>query len=930
MTNTLDPAVLEAIAREAQQCFLEEDAPEYLAVLRQGLDQIELGVTPDYKSLMRAAHSVKGGAGIAQMPSLSALAHSIEDLLEAWNAGQIQDIDSASILMQQGIEELAYMLESARSSHSEFIEANPNLLAALAEFHTALQQNQAPASSRDEPPELSSARVQLVLSTLKSDLESCLLRFEELLATSNNAMEIRDGMAILTDEGILLGEAFGQPWLVDLLEPIVELTHETHNEIDFPALAHSLVQKLRQKRDHVVEQLESQQADREKVAQEEAQIRNAIEQDASVTIEAQERLQYLRLPVERIERMGSRVGELITAHERLTIQQQQLRQASLNLRRLVEQVKPVRDAVQTLYDRVSTEESPTNTRPMRVNLPASPTTIADGDLEIPTSDETTEFDALELDRYTALHSSLQTFEELITQVQETRFDIDLVSREFAQNLSGLRGDLDRLYDDITSSRLVPFKDFAQRFVPQLNRINQRVGKQSTLQIGGEDVPIDKVLLEQLQTPITHILNNALDHGIELPGERVALDKPAMATIMIEAQIEGSEVAISLKDDGRGIDLQQIYQKAVERGLCPAHVPISQLAREQILNFIWQPGFSTAAQVSDISGRGVGMDIVRTQVAHLRGTVEVDTQPGQGTTFTIRLPLSLSLLSLLLCRVGLRTIAIPTDTILDITPYDDAVGLTNLPGFGNSATERSITWRGRVLPLYPLSQMLPYSDQSAASRSPRVVLVFKRSGPPIAVTIDEIVDERQLILRPFDRTVPVPSYIAGCTILGTGEVVPVVMPRFLTPSAHKHRETKGTTLSQATRTILIAEDSTGARRSLERILAHAGFTTIPCRDGQEALLKLEQHSREINAIVTDLEMPNVNGFELLSKVRSHSLCHSLPVVVLTSRTGDRHRQKALSLGANDYLGKPVTPVELLGCLDRLAPIEEARSPLMPTA
>ncbi|NJN61526.1 MAG: response regulator [Coleofasciculaceae cyanobacterium RL_1_1] len=377
-----------------------------------------------------------------------------------------------------------------------------------------------------------------------------------------------------------------------------------------------------------------------------------------------------------------------------------------------------------------------------------------------------------------------------------------------------------------------------------------------------------------------------------------------------------------------IDLQQIYQKAVERGLCPAHVPISQLSREQILNFIWQPGFSTAAQVSDISGRGVGMDIVRTQVSQLRGTVDVDTQPGQGTTFTIRLPLSLSLLSLLLCRVGLRTLAIPTDTILDIMPYDDAVGLTNVPGFGNTETERSITWRGRVLPLYPLAQMLPYGDRSAESNAPRVVLVFKRSGPPIAVMIDAIVDERQLILRPFDRTVPIPPYIAGCTILGTGEVVPVIMPRFLKPMAQQRHVLEGTTLSQATRTILIAEDSTGARRSLERILAHAGFTTIPCRDGQEALVKLEQHSNEISAIVTDLEMPNVNGFELLSKVRSHSLCHSLPVVVLTSRTGDRHRQKALSLGANDYLGKPVTPVELLGCLDRLAPSEDARSPVMP--
>jgi chemotaxis protein histidine kinase CheA/ActR/RegA family two-component response regulator len=929
MTNILDPAVLEEIAREARQCFLEEDAPEYLEVLRHGLEKVEQGAAPDYKALMRAAHSVKGGAGIAQMPSLSALAHSIEDLLEAWNGGKIQDIDSASILMQQGIEELAYMLESARSD--EMVTANPDLLAALEEFRVSLQESQTTASQGNNTIELSPARISLVLSTLQSDLESCIVRFEELLVTSKDPMEIRDGMAVLTDEGILLGEAFGQPWLVDLLEPIVELTHEIHNEIDFPALGHSLVQKLRQKRDRIVQDLESQQAQRDKAVQAEAQAQEEAKNETEAPAESQERLQYLRLPVERVERMGSRVGELITAHERLTIQQQQLRQASINLRRLVEQVKPVRDAVQTLYDRVSTEDSQESDRLMRGGLVRNGAN-SDNSETITNADETEngEFDALELDRYTALHSSLQTFEELITQVQETRFDIDLVSREFAQNLSGLRGDLDRLYDDITSSRLVPFKDFAQRFVPQLNRINQRVGKKSTLQISGEDVPIDKVLLEQLQTPLTHILNNALDHGIERPNERIELDKPETATIKIDAQIEGSEVAISLKDDGRGIDLIKIYQKAIERGLCPTHIPISQLSREQILNFIWQPGFSTAEQVSDISGRGVGMDIVRTQISHLRGTVDVDTQPGQGTTFTIRLPLSLSLLSLLLCRVGLRTLAIPTDTILDITPYDDAVGLANIPGLGNSEAERSITWRGRVLPLYPLAQMLPYSDQSAESNSPHVVLIFKRSGQPIAVTVDQIIDERQLILRPFDQTVPIPSYIAGCTILGTGEVVPVIMPRFLTSRSNTHHTVQGTTLSQATRTILIAEDSTGARRSLERILAHAGFTTIPCRDGQEALLKLEQHSGDINAIVTDLEMPNVNGFELLSKVRLHSICHSLPVVVLTSRTGDRHRQKALSLGANDYLGKPVTPVELLGCLDRLVPPETARLPLMPVS
>jgi len=900
MTHTLDPAVLEAITQEARQCFLEEDAPEYLGMLRQGLILVEQGAAPDYKVLMRAAHSVKGGAGVAQMPQLSALAHRIEDLLEAWNRNEIEDTESAALLMQQGIEELAYMLDAARSSQGD-VSANPNLVAALEDFLASLKSAEEEATV---PKEITPARLKLAIAALQNDLESCLTTFETLLKTSADDAAVNAGIATLADECLLLGDAYDLPWLVKIVEPIALECAQLPPPQFSRDLAASLAAKLRSERDHALETLQHRLVPPATSATPTPDqgtatlngmngINNPVSQAPEAAAPDLERVQHLRIPLERVERMGSLIGELITAHERLTIQQQQLRRSSLNLRRLVEQVKPVRDAIQTLYDRVSTEE-------------AAIDTVADG----------TEFDALEMDRYTALHSSLQTFEELITQVQETRIDIDLVSREFSQNLTDVRVDLDLLYNDITNSRLVPFQSFAQRFLPQLNRINQRVGKKSTLMITGEDVLIDKILLEQLQTPLTHILNNALDHGIEAPGERLAVDKPETATIRLSAHIEGSEVAITIQDDGRGIDLRMIYQKAVERGLCPAHVPMTQLSREHILDFIWQPGFSTAAQVSDISGRGVGMDIVRTLVRQLRGTVEVDTQPGQGTVFTIRLPLSLSLLSLLLCQVGQRTIAIPTDTILDILPYEDAIGIGSVPGLGKVTDERSMTWRGQVLPLYPLARMLPYADRSARSTTPRVVLIVKQVGEPIAVMIDGIVDERQLILRPFDDTVHIPPYIAGCTILGTGEVVPVVIPRFLKLLRDDQQAPLATTISQSSRTVLIAEDSTGARRSLERILTHSGFTTIACRDGQEAISKLEQHQGLVDLIISDVEMPLVNGFELLSKVRTHSLWHALPVIMLTSRTGDRHRQKAMSLGANDYLGKPVTPAELMASISQL--------------
>ncbi|OAB60816.1 hypothetical protein AY599_01470 [Leptolyngbya valderiana BDU 20041] len=914
---TLDPAVLEAIAQEARQCFLEEDAPGYLDTLQQGLRQMADGVAPDYRTLMRAAHSVKGGAGVAQMPGLSTLAHKLEDLLEAWNEERIQDIDSALTLMQQGLESLTDLLEAAQTQGID-LEPDPDLLQALDEFLAALDPD-AISLSLETPETLSPAKQRLIRTALDSDLETCLSALDDRLQSPRN--DLRDAFATFLDECLLLGEAYGLSWLVQTVEETeATLKNASPSLKDLTALARRTSEVLRRQRDAYLQDMaDSGEASSAAAKPSETVSEPSLPAPSEVkpeTTTVPTRVQQLRIPLERIDRMSSLVGELITYHERLTLQQQQLKQASLNLRRIVEQVKPVRDDVQTLYDRMSTTEDNSAS---------------------PEAGRSEEFDTLEMDRYTALHSSLQTFEELIAQVQETRIDIDIVNRELAQDLGQVRRDLDRLYDEVTTSRLVPFKTFAQRFVPQLQRINQRCGKQSTLQIFGENVPVDKVLLEQLQTPLTHILNNALDHGIESPENRRRLDKPETARISLGAKTEGSEVVVTIADDGRGIDLESVYRKAVDRGLCPPQVTIAQLPRETLLDFIFQSGFSTADRVSDISGRGVGMDIVRTQVQQLRGSVEVDTVPGKGTTFSIRLPLSLSLLPVLLCQIGQQVVAIPSDTVLDVLPYDDAVGIDRTPltssllgrdraaRAGVDTLDKSMTWRGQVLSLYPLWGMLTYNTAAAVSSTPRVVLVLKGATTPLAVAVDAISDERQLVLKPFDDTVPVPPYVAGCAILGTGEAVPTILPRFLKPMSHQKIASTPPAVAVSARTILVAEDSTGARRSLERILTSAGFVVVPCRDGGEAWKKLEQRQGTVDLVVTDIEMPVLNGFDLLSKIRSHSMWYGLPTVVLTSRTGDRHRQKAKSLGANAYLGKPVTPAELLSSIDELLGEGIAASP-----
>lgn len=934
MNYSLDPDVLAAIAEEARQCFLEEDAPVYLQVLQEGLQQLTAGQSPDYQGLMRAAHSVKGGAGVAQMPGLSRLAHPLEDLLEAWNEGKIQgeQQETALGLLQEGLETLTELLESAQAQGMD-LEPDPQLLSALTSFQGQLQSEDA-SSAAPPSASVSPGKARLIRQALTSDLEACLQTLESHL--KEQQPNLHEAIALFLDECLLLGEAYSLEWLVAKIDAVTPEIETCRNPQELRPLAKQLITELRSQRDHYLANLDqggspgksqggrspspgttSEPPQTPEKAANTGNRGNTTPAPSKAPSSPSLRQQQLRIPLERMELMGSLVGELIVSHERLTLQQRQLKQASQTLRRIVQQVKPVRDDVQTLYDRLSTLDHPKK---------------ADA-----VSQEAGEFDLLELDRYTALHSSLQTFEELIAQVQETRLDIDIVSRELAQDLGQVRRDLDHLYDEVTTSRLVPFKIFAERFIPQLERLNRRCDKTSRLEISGENVLVDRIVLEQLQTPLTHLLNNALDHGIEAPEERRLLSKPDMAQIHLGARTEGSEVVITIADDGRGINLESVYRKALERGVLGNGVSMSQLPREMLLNLIFEPSFSTADAVSDISGRGVGMDVVRTQVQQLRGSVEVDTVPSKGTTFTIRLPLSLNLLSVLLCQIGQQLVAIPSDTVLDVLLYDDAVGVGQLfaagegltPGLAVARTpekvEQSMTWRGQVLSLSPLWELLPYATGTTASHRPRVVLVLRGATDPLAVAIDRIADERQLILKPFDDTVAIPPYLAGCAILGTGEAVPTILPRFLKaklaqPEQPACPERRGSSRGTEVPTILIAEDSTGARRSLERILSSAGFAVVPCRDGQEAWKKLEQRQGQVDLLVTDIEMPILNGFDLLARIRAHGSWYGLPTIVLTSRTGDRHRQKAQSLGANSYLGKPVAPAELLATIETLLTVD----------
>lgn len=955
--KTLNSEVLNEIAIETRQCFLNEDAPSYLANLQKGLAQIQAG-KPDYVFLMHAAHSLKGGSAIAELSSLSHLAHKLEDMLEILQHNEFCDRATIAEVLSHGIDEVASVLAQASSLphqslmdiniDAKFLQSLDILLASVkhSETQSNYQQSFSDRQSVHNPLLNSSADSSLdkpkaslspiIRTSLEKDLEACIQQVETQLLNNTDSLpieKIKEELQYFCDECLLLGDTLKLEWLINIVEPFESSIQKLQTIDSLLSTTQEIVNGLRSQR---TQYLNTDLGSNRQVPPENLEVVTKwITAEPSPKIQtvtkkeiassASESISYLRIPSAQIESMTNTVAEMLLRHERLVRQQQQLGQTNKNLHALVSQMIPLQEQVQTIYDALAINETSKQ----------SVTNPEDND----------DFDQLELDQYSTSHTTLQNLQEVLLRVRESRADIDLSYRDLGEEIEYLRQDLDRLYAQLTQSRLVPFKTLASRFAPQLKRLCQRYHKQVELVIQGEDVPIDQVILEQLQTPLNHLLINAFDHGVESPETRLALGKSAIATITLRAVITGNQVVISLKDDGDGINLNKVYERALERNICTGEIPMQKVPRQEILNFIFQPHFSTKNIVSDISGRGMGLDIVRSQINRLRGNIQVDTTQGQGTTFTIRLPLGLSLITLLICAIGANLIAIPANDVLDIFPYAEAQLYREHHTF-------KIIWRKQSLPLLHLKQALPYTHPTKEPINAKVCLVLNRNdqAQPIAVAIDTLLEERQLILKPFDRTVAIPSYLIGCTILGTGQVVPVLIPdnlHLLLPEniIKKTRNIKSSNptvqlptnqlkqainqaINQASnkkskvslksaKTILIAEDSIATRNMLERLLKQMDFEVIACRDGQEAIEALHRTQGKLSMVISDIEMPRVNGFNLLQTIRTHDLWYALPVVMLTSRTGDRHRQKALSLGANGYLSKPIVVGELINCLEAIS-------------
>ena len=528
-----------------------------------------------------------------------------------------------------------------------------------------------------------------------------------------------------------------------------------------------------------------------------------------------------------------------------------------------------------------------------------------------------DFDPLEMDQYSSLN-------QLSKSLAESASDLVDFKRTLADKIRDAEGLLlqqSRIQAEIQESlmrtRLVPFS----RLLPRLQRIvrqtSSTLNRPTELIVNNTEGELDRTILERLVTPFEHMLRNAIDHGIEDTEQRQQAKKTAVGQIELNISRQGTDVLVSFSDDGKGIDEAKIKEKALNLGLIKAD---QFLDKQEILQLIFHPGFSTAKEVTQISGRGVGLDVVQSEIKALGGHVSVDSNLGEGTTFTIRVPTTVSVSDALMVKAGDQQFAISLaqiDRIVRIAP-------STLEAYFNSKDDffkiDNTNYKLRYLSEFVSNQPLPRLSNIAHSLP--VLLIKGNNGQTIALLVDQLIGSRaQIVVKPIGQQFSSVGVVAGATILGNGQVCLILEGQNIARQIQATQRIKHISDSRdlsrhnnARRLIMIVDDSVTVRKVTSRLLERQGYDVVTAKDGVDAIEQLENVKPDL--MLLDIEMPRMDGFEVTNLVRHHEVHQDLPIIMITSRTGEKHRERAFSLGVTHYMGKPFQEAELLSNVENL--------------
>jgi len=425
--------------------------------------------------------------------------------------------------------------------------------------------------------------------------------------------------------------------------------------------------------------------------------------------------------------------------------------------------------------------------------------------------------------------------------------------------------------------------------------------------------LDKGIIDDMKEPIMHLLRNAVDHGIEKPAERESKNKPPIGKIFLNAYQKGSQVIIEVTDDGRGININMIKEQALSKGLV-AKEKIDKLVDEQILQLLFTPGFSTKEHVTDISGRGVGLDVVHEKIGKLKGIIDIVSKVDEGVSFIMKLPLTLAITESLLVAAGNEIFAIPIDTIVETIKI-------NPDEINSIETKEAITVRGQIIPLVRLNEIFRLPQKGIFEKRFYSVVVVQSVEKKIGLLVDQLCGRQEVVSKPLGEPLEKVKNIAGGTILGDGRVILILDIPSIIESAEKveHRQAPEPIIQPAIKkkrkTVLLAEDTLSTAMFEKNILTTAGFSVVIARDGEEALNTAGREKFDL--VITDILMPKMDGIELTRKLKKDKFYKDIPVIMVTTRESDVDKRRGLEAGAEAYILKSdFTSEGLLDTIDRL--------------
>jgi chemotaxis protein histidine kinase CheA/ActR/RegA family two-component response regulator len=630
--------------------------------------------------------------------------------------------------------------------------------------------------------------------------------------------------------------------------------------------------------------------------------------------------QTMRVSVKNLNNLNNLTGELVVNRNTLEQDQNRMRQFIDKLLLEVQKLNEVGKSMQDLYEKSLLESSLLASRQQSQQAKSMVPGNNSGDAE---------YDPLEMDKFTPVHLISQQMIELTVRIRESTSDIEFVVDSSTEVTRSLRQITSQLQEDLNKSRMLPFSQTSDRLQRGVRDNGLKYGKEVDLRVEGSDTLIDKVILENLNDPLIHMVNNAIAHGIESSAERLAAGKPAEGVITINATHQGTQTIISVKDDGAGIDVDRVKKKAIEKGIITPARAVT-MTKQEVYELLFLPSFSTKDQADELAGRGVGMDVVMSSLQEIRGTITTESKLGKGTTFTIRLPLALSITKALMASNKDVGIAFPMDGIedtLSVKPYSI---------IESADGQKFFPWRDQQMPFRPLSDLLAFNRPMKRvnyygagiedTEQTISIIVLRSGGDLVAVEVDRVLGEQEIVIKSLQGPAPKPLGIAGATVLGDGRIIPIADVLELVDLASGKLEKNVNQAwsigdipedqaAQREPMVLVVDDSITVRQLLSLTFTKAGYRVEQARDGQEAWDKLRA-GLPCDIIFCDIEMPRMDGLELLSKVQADEVIRKIPMAMLTSRGSDRHRQIASQLGASGYFIKPYLEDALLEAVKRM--------------